>query len=67
MQQEHKLLSDDLTHRLNDLHTLERKRTELEKELYELRPLKQKLQDIEFQVEEVLQKKSKSDSEINRL
>ena len=43
MQQEHKLLSDDLTHRLNDLHTLERKRTELEKELYELRPLKQKL------------------------
>lgn len=67
MQQEHKLLSDDLTHRLNDLHTLERKRTELEKELYELRPLKQKLQDIEFQVEEVLQKKTKSDSEINRL
>lgn len=47
MQQEHKLLSDDLTQRLNDLHVLERKRTELEKELYELRPLKSKVADLE--------------------
>jgi chromosome segregation ATPase len=67
MQQEHKLLSDDLTQRLNDLHVIERKRTELEKELYELRPLKTKLHDFESQLEEILSKKTKCDSEINRL
>ncbi len=50
MQSEHKMLSDDITGKLAELHASERKRAELEKELLELRPIKQKLSDIEQQV-----------------
>jgi len=47
MQSEHKILSDDLKQKLDDLQAVDRKRSQLEKELFEYRPLKEKLTDIE--------------------
>lgn len=63
MQSEHKMLSDDLKQKLDDLQTVDRKRSQLEKELFEYRPLKEKLTDIEGQMMEILQKKQKTDAE----
>ena len=67
MQQEQKLLSDDLTQRLNDLHNAEWKKSELEWELFDLRPLKQKLREQDTIIEEMQSLKTKLDSEISRL
>ena len=67
MQGEHKMLSDDITQKMAELHASERRRAELEKECIELRPLKQRLSDIEEQVREVLDKKTKSDGEVTKL
>ena len=63
MQHEHKMLSDDLKQKLDDLQSVDRKRSQLEKELFEYRPLKEKLSDIESQMMEIIQKKQKTDSE----
>ena len=63
MQQEHRLLSDDLTGKMNELHSVEKKRTDLERKLIEANSYRDKLAGLEQQVEEVVRKKSKSDQE----
>jgi len=67
MQQEQKLLSDDLTQRLNNLHNAERKKSELERELFDLWPLKAKLKEQDNQIEEIHSLKTRLDSEISWL
>ena len=63
MQQEHKMLSDDLTDKMNELHSVEKKRTDLERKLIESNSYRDKLDGLEKHVEEVVRKKSKSDQE----
>ena len=63
MQQEHRLLSDDLTGKMNELHSVEKKRTDLERKLIDANSYRDKLAGLEQQVEEVVRKKSKSDQE----
>ena len=52
---------------MNEIHALDKKRAEVERELFQLRPLKSKLDDMETEVVEIIKKKGKSDTEINRL
>ena len=52
---------------MNQIHSLEKKRTEAERELHQLRPLTQKLAQLESDVEEVIKKKGQADLSVNRL
>jgi len=61
LQAENKNLSDDVTEKISELHASERRRTEQEKELLDLRPLKGKLTSIEEQIQEIVAKKMKGD------
>jgi len=67
VQAENKNLSDDVTEKIAELHASERKRTDQEKELLDLRPLKGKLATFEESIQEIVTKKMKADQEIARL
>jgi len=58
MRNEHKMLSDDLTEKLKELELEQRKRKDLEKQLFEYKQLKDKFTHIEDQIESIVKEKS---------
>ena len=62
MHQEHKLSSDDLTEKLKELETEQRKRHDLEKELFDYKHLKDKFGLIEDQVENIVNQKKDAEN-----
>ena len=63
MHQEHKLLSDDLTEKLKELEAEQRKRRDLEKELFDYKHLKDKFGLIEDQVENIVNQKKDAEND----
>ena len=57
MRSEHKILSDDLSDKLKELEIEQRKRRDLEKELFEYKQLKDKFSYIEEQIENIVRQK----------
>ena len=66
MRSEHKILSDDLSDKLKEIEIEQRKRRDLEKELFEYKQLKDKFSYIEEQIQNIVKQKDELAKDCNK-
>jgi len=62
MKSEHKMLSDDLSDKLRELESEQRKRRDMERELIEYKQLRSKFEQVEEQIEHIVRQKTEAES-----